>query len=88
MDVSQVVQSALSIGLGVAGGGFFVSWLVRRYIVKVDDLILAVGKLEATVEANNTLKDDIKDHERRITILEPKVSRAHERIDEHFTSKH
>jgi outer membrane murein-binding lipoprotein Lpp len=86
--VNEVIQSALSIGLGVAGGGAFVSWLVRSYIAKVDKLIIAVTRLEATVRANESMKEDVKDHEKRITILEPKVKRAHERIDEHFTSKH
>jgi len=88
MVSEQVIQQALSIGLGIAGGGFFVSWLVRRYIAKVDDLVVAVTRLEATVKANESMKADIKDHEKRITILEPKVSRAHERIDEFNASKH
>ena len=85
---NEVVQQALSVGLGIVGGGAMVSWMVKRYIAKVDDLIIAVTRLDATVKANESMKDDVRDHERRITILEPKVSRAHERLDEHHISKH
>jgi hypothetical protein len=85
---NEVIQQALSVGLGVVGGGAMVSWMVKRYVAKVDDLIVAVTRLDATVKANENIKADIKDHERRITILEPKVQRAHERLDEHHISKH
>ena len=85
---NEIIQQALSIGLGVAGGGMFVTWLAKSYISKVDHLIVAVTRLEATVKANETMKDDVRQHERRITLIEPKISRAHERLDEMIASKH
>ena len=87
MVTEQVIQSALSIGLGVAGGGAFVTWLAKSYIAKVDKLIVAVTRLEATVKANESMKEDVRNHERRITLIEPKLSRAWEEIDKRL-SKH
>ena len=80
------IQTAVSAGAGIIGGGSFVMWLFKSYIGKVDKLLIAVAKLEATVAANNHIKNDVRDHEKRISILEPKVSRAHERLDQ--ISKH
>lgn len=85
---ADLITTAVSAGGGVVVGSSFMAWLFKSYIGKVDKLIVAVTRLEATVKANDSMKDDIKDHEKRITILEPKVSRAHERIDEYHASKH
>ena len=84
---ADLITTAVSAGGGVVVGSSFMAWLFKSYIGKVDKLIVAVTRLEATVKANESMKDDVKDHERRITLIEPKLSRAWEEIDKRL-SKH
>lgn len=89
---SEVIQQAVGIGGGIIGGGSLVIWFAKRYIAKVDDLVKVVYSLAASFDAWKRMPEqnriEIKCHEKRITIMEPKVSRAHERLDELQASKH
>jgi hypothetical protein len=83
---NEVIQQAIGVGGGIIGGGSLVMWLAKRYISKVDELVKVVYTLAAGFDAwksvNLENKNDIKLHEHRITIIEPAVARAHERLDE------
>jgi len=91
-EIQNMIGAAVGVGGGIVGGGSLVVWLGKRYISKVDRLIRGFSALAASFDAwkevNSENRKDIKDHEKRITILEPKVSRAHQRLDEMIASKH
>jgi hypothetical protein len=72
----------IGAGGGTLIGGGLTAWLFKSYLGKVDELIKSVVRLETTVKLNETMKEDVKNHEIRLTIIEPKLARAHERIDE------
>jgi len=77
LDANTVITAA---GSAIIGAGFF-SWMTRRYIVKVDQVLLEVAKLSVLIKAIGELKTDIRAVEKRITITETKADAAHRRID-------
>ena len=83
---SEILQQAVGVGGGIIGGGALVVWFMKQYIQKVDRLVKGFAALAASFDAwkevNKENKNDIRQHERRLTLIEPKLSRAHERIDE------
>jgi len=91
MDV-ETLKTAAGVAGGAIGGGSLVVWFVKRYVAKIDDLVKVVYTLAASFDAWKRVPEEnrieIKGHEKRITILEPKVQRAHERIDDMQASKH
>ena len=91
-QIQETALTAVGVGGGVIGGGAFVGWLMKRYIMKVDNLVKGFAALassfDAWKEVNRENKVDIKDHEKRLTILEPKIQRAHERLDSIQRSNH
>ena len=44
-------------------------------------ILIKLTKVDTKVERIAKFEDDIKDHEKRLTLVEPKASRAHERQD-------
>ena len=88
----DIINQAIGIGSGVVGGGAFVAWMVKRYVVKVDDLVKGFYTLAASFDAWKRAPEenrkDIKDHEKRLVMCEASTKRAHERIDEEAISKH
>ena len=46
-------------------------------------LLLKLNTVENKVTAIKDIQVDVKGHERRLTLAEPKIKRAHERCDEH-----
>ena len=48
-------------------------------------ILIKLTKVETKVEAIAKHEDQLKDHEKRLTLAEPKLKRAHQRCDEHET---
>jgi len=55
-------------------GGALLIWI----LVKLTRIETKVGMAE---KADEDVAKDIKDHEKRLTLAEPKIARAHERLD-------
>ena len=82
---SEALQQAVGVGSGIIFGSGLVLFITKQYIVKVDLLIKEVASLAASFDAWKIVPEqnrvEIKDHERRITLAEPKIARAHDRLD-------
>lgn len=73
MNSSVIIEL---VGLGIIAG--ILLWMLRRQ----SSLIISVTRLESKVDFIGEMRNDIKDHEKRVTILEPKCEAAHRRMDE------
>jgi len=86
--LNETLTIISAAGGGTVLGGGLVGWLFKSYIGKVDKLIETVVELKTTIKLNETLKSEVKDHEKRLNLLEPKVDRAWEKIDRGLSSIH
>ena len=69
---------------GTVSVGSLVLWMLKRQ----GDIIVAIARLEAKLDGMGEMRADLKGHERRLTLLEPKTEAAHKRLDDVVGSRH
>ncbi len=69
------------IGAVISGLLSIITVLLLLVISRQGKTNISIAKLETRMENFQEMKDDIKKHAERITILEPRALSAHTRID-------